>query len=137
MWPGWLLFLLGLLSLIPGLVALRADRTKLSVRVLYSLLFTWVLYSEPEVALFAGIWPNLWPPTFRKKFLTLALLPFTLLVSAGVFGLVRGQVTGSWLSVWVWAGLVAALALLYASPGAPGKPAAKSKRGKLSGARGR
>ena len=136
-WPGWLLFLLGLLTLIPGLVAVRADRRRLALRILYSVFFTWALYSEPEVALFAGSLPNLWPPTFGKKFLTLTLLPFGLLVSAGALGLVRGQVTGSWLSVWVWAALVAAFALLYASPSGERKAAAKAKRGKLGGARGR
>ena len=129
-WPGWVLFLLGLLTLVPGLVALRADGTRLALRVVHALVFTVTLYYEPEVALFVGALPNLLPPAVPKKFLTLTLLPAALLLCAGALCFVRGQVTGSWLSVWIWAGLLASVGLLYAIPGGGRKAPAKAKRGK-------
>ncbi len=129
-WPGWVLFLVGLLTLVPGLVALRADGTRLALRVVHAVVFTVTLYYEPEVALFVGALPNLLPPAVPKKFLTLTLLPAALLVCAGALCFVRGQVTGSWLSVWIWAGLLASVALLYAIPGGGRKAPAKAKRGK-------
>lgn len=130
-WPGWLVFLLGLASLVPGLLALRSDGTKLALRAAHAVAFTVALYYEPEVALFAGALPNLLPPKAPKKYLTLALVPFALLLCAGALGFVRGQVTGSWLSVWIWAGLFGSMALLYATPGGGFKKApAKAKRGK-------
>ncbi len=129
-WPGWLIFVLGIMTLLPGLVALRSQTTSLAIRIAYSALFTIVLYDEPEVALFVGLLPNLLPPSAPKKFVTLSLMPFALLISAGALGFVRGKVTGSWLSVWDWVGLAAAFALLYASPGGGRKSPSKSKRGK-------
>lgn len=130
-WPGWLIFLLGLLTLVPGLLALRAEGMKLALRVAHTGIFTVALYYEPEVALFVGALPNLLPPSAPKKYLTLALLPFILLLSAGALCFVRGQVTGSWLSVWIWAGLAGSVALLYATPSGSGKKApARAKRGK-------
>lgn len=129
-WPGWLIFLLGLLTLVPGLVALRSDGTRLALRVAHAGIFTVALYYEPEVALFVGALPNLVPPSVPKKYLTLALLPFALLVCAGALCFVRGQVTGTWLSVWIWAGLAASVALLYATPGGGKKAPAKARRGK-------
>ena len=129
-WPGWVLFLLGLLTLVPGLVALRADGTRLALRVVHAVVFTVTLYYEPEVALFVGALPNLLPPAVPKKFLTLTLLPAALLLCAGALCFVRGQVTGSWLSVWIWAGLLASVGLLYAIPGGGRKAPAKAKRGK-------
>lgn len=129
-WPGWVLFLLGLLTLVPGLVALRADGMRLALRVVHAAVFTVTLYYEPEVALFVGALPNLLPPAVPKKFLTLTLLPAALLVCAGALCFVRGQVTGSWLSVWIWAGLLGSVALLYAIPGGGRKAPAKAKRGK-------
>ncbi len=129
-WPGWLIFVLGIMTLIPGLFTLRAQGTSLAIRIAYSAVFTLVLYDEPEVALFVGLLPNLLPPSAPKKFLTLTLMPFALLISAGALGFLRGTVTGSWLSVWVWAGLAAGFALLYASPRGGRKAPSKSKRGK-------
>lgn len=129
-WPGWVLFLLGLLTLVPGLVALRADGMRLALRVVHALVFTITLCYEPEVALFVGALPNLLPPAVPKKFLTLTLLPAVLLVCAGALCFVRGQVTGSWLSVWIWAGLLASIGLLYAIPGGGRKAPAKAKRAK-------
>lgn len=131
--PGWLIFLVGLIALIPGLVVLRAQTMALGFRVTYSLIFGVVLYSEPEVAIFVGLLPSLFPPGSSKKLLTLTFVPLALLVFAGLFGLARNQVTGSWLSIWDWAGLILAFALLYATPGGskPGRRAqAKAKRGK-------
>lgn len=129
-WPGWLIFLVGFATLIPGLVVLRADRTRLMLRGAYSVLFVLILYAEPEVALFAGLLPNLLPPTLPGRFLAPALLPLVLLVSAGGLGFVRGQVSGSWISLWVWFGLAAGLALVYASLARGKKSASKTKRGK-------
>ena len=129
-WPGWLIFLIGLVTLIPGLVVLRADRTRLIFRAAYSVLFVLILYAEPEVALFAGLLPNLLPPTLPGKFIAPTLFPLVLLVSAGGLGFVRGQVTGSWISLWVWFGLALGLLLLYASLARGKKPASRTKRGK-------
>ena len=130
-WPGWLVFLLGLLTLVPGLVALRSDGARLALRAVHAGIFTVALYYEPEVAFFVGALPNLMPPSVPKKYLTLTLLPFALLMCAGALCFVRGQVTGSWLSVWIWAGLSGSIALLYATPGGSGKKApARAKRGK-------
>lgn len=129
-WPGWLIFLIGFATLVPGVVLLRADRTRLMFRGAYSVLFVFILYVEPEVALFAGLLPNLLPPTLPGKFLAPALLPLVLLVSAGGLGFVRGQVTGSWISLWIWFGLAAGLVLLYASLARGKKSASKTKRGR-------
>jgi hypothetical protein len=130
-WPGWLLFLLGLLTLAPGLIALRSGGARLAMRVVHAGIFTTVLYYEPEVALFVGALPNLLPPSASRKLLAPALLPFGLLLCAGALTFVRGQVTGSWLPVWIWAALAASVAILYATPGGGSKKApAKPKRGK-------
>ncbi len=129
-WPGWLIFLLGILTLLPGLLALRSGGMGLALRIAYSAVFTVVLYYEPEVALFAGILPNLLPPSVPKKFLVFALVPFILLVSAGALGFTRGRVQGSWLSLWEWAGLVTCFAVLYVAPGGRRRAPARPKRGK-------
>jgi len=129
-WPGWLIFLVGIGTLIPGLLSLRSDGTKLALRAAHASVFTVALYYEPEVALFVGALPNLLPPTAPRKYLTLALIPFALLLCAGGLCFIRGQVTGSWLSVWIWTGLVGSAALLYAVPGGGRKAPAKAKRGK-------
>ncbi|MEO8361451.1 MAG: M28 family peptidase [Vicinamibacteria bacterium] len=131
--PGWLIFVAGLVALVPGLVVLRAQKMALGFRVAYSLIFGFVLYSEPEVAIFVGLLPSLFPPGASKKLLTLTFLPLAVLIFAGLFGLARNQVTGSWLSIWDWAGLILAFGLLYATPGGskPGRRApAKAKRSK-------
>ena len=130
MWPGWLIFLIGLLTLIPGLMALRSDKARLPFRIAYSVLFAIVLYFEPEIALFAGLLPNLLPPSVPGRFLGLTFIPLALLVAAGALGFARGQVTGSWLSIWMWLGLATALGLLYASAGRGKKAPARAKRGK-------
>lgn len=129
-WPGWLLFVLGILTLVPGLVALRSEGTGLALRIAYSAVFTAVLYGEPEVALFVGILPNLLPPSVPKKFLAFALVPLVLLVLAGVLGFVRGRVQGSWLSVWEWVGLATCFAVLYVAPGGRRRAPARAKREK-------
>ena len=129
-WSGWLIFLIGVLTLVPALVALRSDGTKLALRVVHGAIFTVALYYEPEVALFSLALPNLLPPSASKKYLTLALLPFVLLVAAGALCFIRGQVTGSWLSVWIWAGLLSSVAALYLTPGGGRKALSRSKKGK-------
>lgn len=130
-WPGWLVFLVGGATLIPGLLALRSDRSRLMFRAAHALLFVFVLYTEPEVALFAFLLPNLLPPSLSGKFLGPTLLPLILLIAAGGLGVARGQVTGSWLSLWVWLATAVALVLLYLSMAARGKKSpAKAKRGK-------
>lgn len=129
--PGFAVFVLGLATLVPGLIASRSGGVKLGVRVAYSAVFTGVLYSEPEVALFALALPSLFPPGAPRKFLALAFIPMILLVTAGALGLARGGVQGSWLSVWDWAGLFGAFALLCAAPAANARKApVKTKRGK-------
>jgi hypothetical protein len=130
-WPGWLLFALGLLTLVPGLMALRSQGARLAFRLAHAGIVVIALYYEPEVALFVSALPNLLPPSASTKLLLPALLPFGLLLSAGALCFVRGQVTGSWLPVWIWAALLGSVALLYLSPGGGGKKAtAKAKRGK-------
>jgi hypothetical protein len=129
-WPGWLVFLLGLLTLFPGLFTLRSQGLSLGVRTLHSALFTAVLFFEPEIVLFAGALPNLLPPSASRKALTLCAVPFGLLASAGLLGLVRGQVIGSWLSIWFWLGLLSCLVLLYVAPRPSRKAPARAKRGK-------
>ena len=129
-WPGWLIFVLGILTLVPGLAALRSEGTGLALRIAYSAVFTAVLYGEPEVALFALILPNLLPPSVPKKFLAFALVPLVLLVLAGAMGFVRGRVQGSWLSVWEWVGLATCFAVLYVAPGGRRRAPARAKREK-------
>jgi hypothetical protein len=129
-WPGWLILLVGIATLVPGLVALRSARMRLGFRIAWSAVFAALLYAEPEVALFAGALPNLLPPSWPRKFLVLALIPFGLLVSAGAVGFVRGQVTGTWLAGWVWALLFAGFALLSGSIGKDRKTGATARRGK-------
>lgn len=125
--PGWLLFVIGIATLVPGLIALRGEKLRLALRVVQAALFIAALYAEPEIALFAGLLPNLLPPSLSGKFLAPTLIPFALLLTAGGLGLVRGQVTGSWLSVWVWLGLILSLALLYATMARGKKSPARSR----------
>ena len=120
----------GLLTLAPGLVSLRSQGVRFVARAIYSAVFSMVLFAEPEVAFFSGFLPNLLPPSAPRALLALTFVPFGLLVFGGALGFVRGQVTGTWLSVWEWTGLLGAFALLYVSPTAGRKPPAKSKRGK-------
>jgi hypothetical protein len=129
-WPGWAVFLLGLATLVPGLIAARSGALRLALRAAPSALFAVVLYVEPEIALFAGALPNLVPASAPRKVLILSLIPFGLLISAGGLGFIRGQVRGTWLPPWVWVALVAALALLFFRQGSRKKPAAKPKRKK-------
>ena len=127
---GLLVFMAGLLTLAPGLVSLRSQGVRFVARAIYSAVFSMVLFAEPEVAFFSGFLPNLLPPSAPRALLALTFVPFGLLVFGGALGFVRGQVTGTWLSVWEWTGLLGAFALLYVSPTAGRKPPAKSKRGK-------
>lgn len=129
-WPGWAVFGLGLLTLVPGLAALRAQRPRLLVRAGYSALFTVVLFFEPELAVFAMGLPNLVTPWASRIVLTLTFVPLGLLSTAGLVGLIRGSVIGSWLSIWLWLGLLACVALLYAAAGSGRKSGTRSKRGK-------
>ena len=128
--PGWLIFSAGALSLVPGLLALRSGGTKLALRALSSAIFLTTLYHEPEIALFAGALPYLLPSSAPRKFFALALIPFGFLISAGALGFVRGQVTGTWLSIWIWAGLLLSIALVVALPGGGRKAPARARRGK-------
>jgi hypothetical protein len=129
--PGLVVFLLGLATLVPGLVAVRSEkRMKVGMRLAHAVTFVIVLFYEPEIALFALALPNLVPPSWPRKYLSLALLPFGVFLAAGAFGLARGQVTGTWLSIWMWAGLLGTIVWLYAA-GSGGKRApARAKRGK-------
>ncbi len=129
-WPGWLVFFIGLATLAPGLLALRADRSRLTFRAAHAILFIILLYLEPEVSLFAGLLPNLLPPSLSGKLLGPALLPLFLLAASGALGFARGHVNGSWLSIWVWLGFTAAFVLLYLSMGRGKKPPAKARKGK-------
>jgi Peptidase family M28 len=129
-WPGWLVFLLGVATLIPGLLFLSTLRTRFAFRAAYSVLFIVLLYVEPEVALFAGLIPNLFPPSLPAKFLPATFLPLLLLLLAGGFGFARGHVIGSWISPWFLPALVAAVLLLYASFGRGKKSAPRAKRGR-------
>jgi hypothetical protein len=129
-WPGWVLFLLGLLTLVPGLFALRAQGMALALRAAQGALFTAALYYEPEVALFSLALPNLLPPSAPRKYLGVALLPLVLLLSAGALCFVRGEVTGSWLSIWIWAALAGSVALLGLAPAGSRKAPARAKKGK-------
>jgi len=128
--PGWVLFGLGLICLVPGLVSLRSEKTRLALRTLYSATFIVVLFFEPEVALFAGLLPALAPPSASRSVLSLSLAPLALLVGAGILGFFRGQVTGSWLSIWLWIALLGGPALLYLAKGSARKSGARGKRGK-------
>jgi hypothetical protein len=129
--PGLVVFLLGLATLVPGLVAVRSEkRMKVGLRIAHAVTFVVVLFYEPEIALFALALPNLVPASLPRKYLTLALLPFALFIAAGAFCLARGQVTGSWLSLWMWAGLLGTVAWLYAAGSAGKKAPARAKRGK-------
>jgi hypothetical protein len=129
--PGFVVFLLGLATLLPGLVAVRAEkRMKVGLRIAHAATYGVTLFYEPEIALFALALPNLVPPSWPRKYLTLALLPFAVLLAAGAFCMARGQVTGSWLSIWIWAGLLGTIAWLYASGSAGKKTPARAKRGK-------
>jgi len=128
--PGWLIFALGAVILIPGLLSARSEGTKLALRALSSTIFLVTLYHEPELALFVGVLPFLFPPSTPKKYFALAFLPFALLLSAGALGFVRGQVTGTWLSAWMWGGLLLSTALVVALPGGGRKAPARAKRGK-------
>ena len=127
---GLFVFIAGLLTLVPGLVSLRSQGVRFVARAIYSAVFSMVLFTEPEVALLSGLLPNLLPPQAPRTLLALTFAPFALLVSAGALGFIRGQVTGTWLSMWAWMGLAGAFALLYLSPGGGRKTPAKAKRGK-------
>ncbi len=129
-WPGWLVFALGVLTLIPGLFTLRSQGLRLGIRVFYSALFTIVVFFEPEIAVFSLGLPNLMPPNTSRKALTGSLTPLLLLVTAGLLGLFRGQVRGSWLSIWMWLGLLSCIVLLYVAPRPGRKASARAKRGK-------
>jgi hypothetical protein len=129
--PGLVVFLLGLATLVPGLVAVRSEkRMKVGMRLGHAATFMVVLFYEPEIALFALALPNLVPPSWPRKYLTLALLPFAVFLAAGAFCMARGQVTGTWLSIWMWAGLLGTLAWLYAAGSGGKKAPARAKRGK-------
>lgn len=127
---GWAVFLVGVVSLIPGLLAARGDMKRLGLRLAYSAIFVAVLFREPEVALFAGLLPNLLPLSWPRLAVAFSLVPFGLLVAAGALSALRGQVTGTWLSLWLWAGLVAPMALLFIFRGGRGKAPSRAKRGR-------
>ena len=129
-WPGWLVFLLGLATLVPALVSLRSQGLRLWVRTSYSALFTVILFFEPEIALFSLGIPNLVPPSASRKVLVASLAPFALLASAGMVEFFRGQVTGSWLSIWLWLGLLCCLTLLLAASRPGRKSGSRGKRGR-------
>jgi hypothetical protein len=128
-WPGWLLFAIGSLSLAPSLWALRSQTANLAFRAAGSLLFAIGLFHEPEIALFIGLLPNLLPAALPRPVFIASLTPLFLLVAAGGLAFARGQVIGSWLSVWFWLGIAIWIVLLFVSLRQPArKSAAKSKR---------
>jgi hypothetical protein len=129
-WPGWFVFLLGLGTLVPGLVALRAQGLRLWIRAAYSALFTIVLFFEPEIALFSFGITNLVPPSASAKARAVSLAPLALLSAAGIVEFFRGEVTGSWLSIWLWLGLIGCLILLFAAPRPGRKSGTRGKRSK-------
>ena len=128
--PGWLIFFLGIATLVPGLLAVRSDVPRLAIRGAHGVAFAVVLFYEPEIALFAGALPNLVPPSWPKKYLALTLIPLIVLLAAGGFCLLRGQIIGSWLSVWMWGGLLGSIALLFVPGGGGKKQATRARRGK-------
>lgn len=125
---GWLVFLVGVLTLIPGLLAARGDMKRLAARVAYSALFVAVSFREPEIALFAGLLPNLVPLSWPRIAVGVSLVPFGLLLAAGALSALRGQVTGTWLSLWLWAGLVGGMALVFSFRGGRAKAPSRAKR---------
>lgn len=128
--PGWLIFLLGIATLVPGLFALRFAPVKLGLRAAYSALLAVTLFYEPELVLFAFALPNLVPPSSPRKYLTLAFIPFMVLICAGLLGVARGQVIGSWLSGWLWAALLGEVVFLYLLAGKGRKSTTRGKRAK-------
>jgi hypothetical protein len=127
---GWLVFLMGALALIPGLLAARGDMKRLALRGAYSAIFVAVLFREPEIALFAGLLPSLVPLAWPRIAVGVSLVPFGLLLAAGALSALRGQVTGTWLSLWLWAGLLGAMALLFVFRGGRAKAPSRAKRGR-------
>jgi hypothetical protein len=130
---GWL-YLLGALSLLPGLWLFRGrGALGFGVRALQAGAYALLLWRQPVPALFLLLLPNLITAFATGALATfVALVPALLLGGLGVMAWNQGMVRGLWLGPWELGLLALAFALLWVQPGrtrASGAP-----RGRRAGA---
>ena len=116
----WVLWALGLASLVPGFLGRSPGRGPLGARLAHAGAFAVLLWRQPIPALWVFLLPNLTSAGRRRWSLVfLALLPALSLVGLAAVARYRGFVDGSWIRLWE-AGLAAcALALLWVRPSGP------------------
>lgn len=133
---GWL-YLLGALSVLPGLWLFRKrGALGLGLRVVQALAFAVLLWRQPVPALFLALLPNL-ISTFATGLVAsfLALVPALLLSGLGVLAWQQGMVRGVWLGPWELGLLAVTLILPWIQPGR-GRAAA-APRGRRAAGSGR
>ena len=118
----------GALSLLPGLLlAARASRLRLLLRLAHAALFGALLYVQPVLAVFAFfLWNVAAAFGLRLWRLALAALPMAALLAFGVLAWSRGAASGVLPAVWELVLAVMAAALALASGG---RKASRSRSG--------
>lgn len=131
---GWL-YLLGALSVLPGLWLFRGrGALGFGVRIVQALAFGLLLWRQPVPALFLLLLPNL-VTAFATGLVAgfVALVPALLLCGLGVVAWQQGMVHGVWLEAWELGLLMLSFALLWIQPGRARTGAAPRTRRVASG----
>ncbi len=121
-WGAPVLYVLGALSLLPGLVRLRRQGggTALALRVVQALLFGLLTWRHPVPAVILFLLPNVLTGLWGARWTLVALLPLLASIALGALAFQRDMVRGLWLAPWELAVGALALALLWLQPGSRG-----------------
>jgi hypothetical protein len=113
---GWL-YTLGVVALIPGLLAaLHQGGAAMAARSLQAALFALLLWRHPVPAVWVFLLPSLATAARRRWLTALSLMPLLALVALGLAAALRGYLAGLWLAPWELAVAGGAFALLWLRP---------------------
>lgn len=123
-WGPWVIWALGVGTLVPGFLVRPPGSVPLGARLAYAGAVGFLLWRQPIPALWVFLVPNLASIGRRRWLLALmALAPALLLVGLGAVARYRGFVDGSWIRLWEAGLAVCALGLLWVRPSGPRRAA--------------
>jgi hypothetical protein len=136
-WGAPVLYALAGLSLVPGLVRLRARGTALVLRGAQAALFAFLTWRHPTATVCLFVLPNLLTGLSGARWTLVGLLPALAVFALGAAAWQRDMVRGLWLLPWELALGGLALALLWLQPGAGPRAASSRSRSASPPARGK